>query len=58
MSGSEEDFEEFHINSQYAERYNRWREKEELQKCNVIHDLAAGLFSFIFKLEKGHVIER
>ncbi len=28
-----EDLNEFSINKNYADRYNNWREKEELQKC-------------------------
>jgi len=26
---------EFRINKEYAEKYNKWRQKEELQKCNA-----------------------
>ncbi len=32
------------INKRYAERYDNWRNKEELQKCN----LDFWIFSFIF----------
>jgi hypothetical protein len=28
-----EDLKELTINKNYADRYNNWREKEELQKC-------------------------
>ena len=30
---SDEEEIEFKINEDYANRYNKWREKEELQKC-------------------------
>jgi hypothetical protein len=38
-----EDLKELTINKNYADRYNNWREKEELQKCILI------LFYFDFK---------